>query len=123
MLFGIIDLWNKKILDAVHVETALFVTGAAKFSSIDKLFIELGWESPQTRRNRHKLTTFYKVMQGLASSYLLDLIPSIVHQTNNYALRNADHIQNFRLNSNLFSDSFFQSSIKAWNSLPNEALR
>ena len=82
--------------------------------------MELGWESLQTRRNKHKLTTFYKIMHGLAPTYLSDLIPPNVGQSNNYALRNADHIQGFRSNSNLFSDSFFPSTIKAWNSLPNE---
>ena len=72
-------------------------------------------------RNKHKLVTFYKIMHGLAPNYLSDLLPPIVGQTNNYALRNADHIQSFRSKTNLFSDSFFPSTIKAWNSLPNEA--
>ena len=122
ILFGTIALLDKKkILDAVHVEAARIVTGASKLCSIDKLFIELGWEPLQTRRNKHKLVTFYKIMHGLAPNYLLDLLPPIVGQTNNYALRNADHIQSFRSKTNLFSDSFFPSTIKAWNSLPNEA--
>ena len=60
-------------------------------------------------------------MHGLAPNYLSDLLPPIVSQTNNYALRNADHIQSFRSKTNLFSDSFFPFTIKAWNSLPNEA--
>ena len=89
--------------------------------SIDKLFIELGWESLQTRRNKHKLVIFYKIMHGLAPNYILDLLPHIVGQTNNYALRNANHIQSFRSKTNLFSDSFFPSTIKAWNGLQNEA--
>ena len=88
--------------------------------SIERLFRELGWESLQTRRNKHKLTTFYKIMHGLSRTYLSDLIPPIVGQSNNYYLRNTDHIQGFRSNSNSFSDSFFPSTIKAWNSLPNE---
>ena len=75
--------------------------------------MELCLESLQTRRNKHKLTTFYEIMHDLAPPYLLDLIPPIVGQTNNYALRNADHIQGFRSNSNLFSDSYFPYSIKA----------
>ena len=40
----------------------------------------------------HKLTTFYKIMHGPAPPYLSDHIPPIVGQTNNYALKNADHI-------------------------------
>ena len=113
-------LESKKLPDAVHVEAARIVTGATKLWSIERLFMKLGWESLQSRRNKHKLTTFYKIMHGLAPTYLSDLIPPIVGQSNNYALRNADHIHGFRSNSNLFSDSFFPSTIKAWNSLPNE---
>ena len=67
-----------------------------------QLFMELGKESLQTRRNKHK-----PIMHDLAPTYLSDLIPTIVGHSNNYALRNADHIQGFRSNSNLFSDSFF----------------
>ena len=51
----------------------------------------LGWEWLQAKRNKHKLTTFYN-MHDLAPPYLSDLIPPIVGQTNNYALRNADQI-------------------------------
>ena len=43
--------------------------------SIDRLSMELGWESLQTRRNNDKLTTFYKIMHGLAPPNLSDLIP------------------------------------------------
>ena len=113
-------LESEKLLDAVHVKAARIVTGATKLCSIERLFMELGWESLQTRRNKHKLTTFYKIMHGLAPTYLLDLVSPIVGQLNNYALRNADHIQGFRSNSTLFSDSFFPFAIKAWNSLSNE---
>ena len=114
------SLESKKLLDAVHVEAARIVKGAKKLCSIERLFMELGWESLQTTRNKHKLTPFYKIMHGLSPTFLSDLITPIVGQSNNYYLRNADHIQGFRSNSNLFSDSFFPSTIKAWNNLPNE---
>ena len=60
-------------------------------------------------------------MHGLAPNYLSDLLLPVVVQTNNYALRNADHFQSFRSKTNLFSDSVFPSTMKAWNTLPNEA--
>ena len=47
------SLESKKLLDAVHVEAARIVTGATKLCSIKRLFMELGWESLQTRRNKH----------------------------------------------------------------------
>ena len=74
--------------------------------SIINLYMELGKESLQTRRNKHKPTIFYKSLHDLAPTYLSDLIPTIVGHSNNFALRNADHIQGFRSNSNLFSDSY-----------------
>ena len=61
----------------------MYVTGATKLCSTDRLFMELGWESLQSRRNKHKPTTIYNIMHGLAPSYLSDLITLIVGQTNN----------------------------------------
>ena len=104
------------LLEAVHVEAVQIVTGATKLCSIDSLFMEHGLESLQTRRNKHKLITFYKIMHGLVPHYISDLIPPVINQTNNYALRNVDHIQSFRSNSNFFSNS----SLKHGITLPNE---
>ncbi|MCG8113671.1 MAG: reverse transcriptase domain-containing protein [Candidatus Thiodiazotropha taylori] len=111
---------SKKILDAIHVEAARIVTGGTKLCSIDKLFSELGWDSLQSRRNKHKLIALYKILHGLAPNYLLDLMPPTVQETSRYSLRNSDHFQNYRAKTNLFLDSFFPSTIRAWNSLPTE---
>ena len=98
---------SKKLLDAVHIEAARIVSGGTKLCSVDKLFQELGWEPLQIRRNKHKLVTFYKILHGLTPTYLLDIIPPHINETIIYPLRNADHFQNFRSNSNLFHESFF----------------
>ena len=66
---------TKPLLDAAHVEAARIVTGATKLYSNERLFMELGWESLQTRGNKQKLTIFYKIMHGLAPPYLSDRIP------------------------------------------------
>ena len=71
------------------------VSGGIKLYSMDKLFRELAWEPLQSRRNKHKLVTFYNVLHGLARSYLFDLVPPQINETNDHPLRNADHIQNF----------------------------
>ena len=55
------SLESKKLLDAVHVEAARIVTGATKLCSIERLFMELGWESLQTRRNKHNLAPSTKL--------------------------------------------------------------
>ena len=49
------SLASKKLLDAVHIESARIVSGGTKLCSVDKLFQELGWEPLQIRRNKHKL--------------------------------------------------------------------
>ncbi|MCG7875203.1 MAG: reverse transcriptase family protein [Candidatus Thiodiazotropha endolucinida] len=110
----------KKRLDAIHIEAARIITGATKLCSIEKLFYELGWESLESRRNKHKLVLFYKIVHGLTPSYLSDLVPPTVQETTPYSLRNSGHIQSYRTNSNLFLDSFFPSTIRAWNRLPSE---
>ena len=51
---------TKKQLDAIHIDAARIISGATKLCSIDKLFSELGWESLQTRRDKHKLIIFNK---------------------------------------------------------------
>ena len=111
---------SKKHLDAIHVEAARIVTGGTKLCSIDKLYSELGWDSLQSRRNKHKLITLYKILHGLTPNYLLDLMPLTVQETSRYIPRNFDHFQSYRANTNLFLDSFFPSYIRAWNNLPTK---
>ena len=56
-------------LFVVTLAETIGFTGATELCSIGRLFIEIGWESLQTRRNKHKLTTFYKIMHDLAPPY------------------------------------------------------
>ena len=111
--YGIIAHQSKKQLEAIHSESARIVSGANKLCSIEKLFVELGWESLQSRRNKHKLILFYKILHGLAPDYLCDLLPPLVQDTTSYNLRNSDNIQNYRARSNLFLSSFLPSTIRA----------
>ena len=94
--------------------------GATKLCSLEKLFAELGWESLQERRNKHKLIILYKIINGLTPQYLQDTLPQLVHETTSYDLRNSNDIRNPRANTNLFFNSFLPSSIRAWNNLPED---
>ena len=105
----------KKQLEAIHIEAARTITGATKLCSINRLLDELGLESLQNRRNKHKLIIFYKIMNGLTPNYLSDLLPPLVHETTTYTLRNANHIQTIHANTNLYFNSFVPSTIRAWN--------
>ena len=111
---------SKKQLHAVHIEAARIITGATKLCSIEKLLSDLGWESLQNRRNKYKLIIFYKIINGLTPNYLLDLVPPIIQETTNYNLRKANDIQTLHARTNLYYNSFFPSTIRAWNSLPED---
>ena len=107
-------------MEAIHTEAARIIVGATKLCSIEKLFTDLGWETLQSRRNKHKLVLLYKILHGLAPDYLSELVPPLVQETTTYNLRNSDNVQNYRAHFNLFLNSFFPSSIRAWNDLPHD---
>ena len=110
----------KKQLEAIQIEAARTITGATKLCSITRPLDDLGWESLQSRRNKHKLTIFYKIMNGLTPNYLSDLLPPLFHETTSYNLRNSNHIQTVHADTNLFFNSFIPSTIRAWNSLSDD---
>ena len=111
---------SKKQLEAIHTEAARIIVGATKLCSIEKLLNDLGWETLQSRRNKHKLVLLYKILHGLAPDYPSELVPPLVQETTTYNLRNSDNVQNYRAHSDLFLNSFFPSSIRAWTDLPHD---
>ena len=78
------------------------------------------WHQYNEPLNKHKLIPFYKIINGLAPNYLLDLVPPIIQETTNYNLWNTDDIQTLHVRTNLYYNSFFPSTIRAWNSLPED---
>ena len=62
----------------------------------------------------------YKIKHGLAPEYLLNLLPPEVSQTTHYDLRNSNNIVIPQCRTNLLKNSFFPSTISAWNALPTE---
>ena len=47
-------------------------------------------------------------------------MPPLVQEATNYNLRNSNNMRNLRANTNLFYNSFFPSSVRAWNDLSDE---
>ena len=84
------------------------------FKAIDALYTETGWETLESRRNKHKLTLFYKMKSGMSPHYLTTLIPPIVGNTSTYNLRNANDIGMVHANSQLYYNSFLPSVIRKW---------
>ena len=83
------------------LKASRIITSATKLCSIEKLLSDLGWESLENRRNKHKLIIFYKIVNGIAPNYLLNRVPPIIQETTNYNLRNADDIQTLHARKNL----------------------
>ena len=57
------------------IEKSRIVTGTTKLVSINSLYEETGWETLETRRKNHKLTLFFKMINGLSSQYYSELVP------------------------------------------------
>ena len=111
---------SKKQLDAIHIEAARIITGATKLCSISLLLSDLGWEPLQDRRNQHKLIIFYKIIHGLTTTYLTNIAPPLIQETTDYNLRNTNDFRTLHACTNLYFNSFFPSTILAWNSLHEE---
>ena len=76
-------------LDKIENEANRIVTGATKLASIDSLHTETGWETLGSRRKTRKLTTFYKMKNGLCPDYVASLVPATVGSASTYPLRNS----------------------------------
>ena len=112
----------KKHLEAVHNEAARKITGATKLCIVHKFLTDLGSESLQSRRTKHKLILFYKIVNGMTPEYLQNLVPPIVQNTTSYNLRNANDHQNVRARTNLFYNSFLPSKYRSLSSTLKDLL-
>ena len=83
-------IWNchnrdSALLDNVQYEAARVVIGAIKGTSSARLHDELAWEPLSIRRERHKLSQFYKIVQNLTRRYLTELLLKISSERNTFS--------------------------------------
>ena len=84
-------IWNNchnrdsALLDNVQYEAARVVIGAIKGTSSARLHDELAWEPLSIRRERHKLSQFYKIVQNLTRRYLTELLLKISSERNTFS--------------------------------------
>lgn len=64
------------LIEREHYKAALIFSGCWKGTSRVKPYEELGWDSLHNRRVVRRLTTFHKIKNNLAPSYMNDHIPS-----------------------------------------------
>ena len=110
--------YEKNELEKIQVEAAMIVTGATRSCSNKKILEEAGWDSLETRRYKHRLITFHKMVYQNAPQYLQSIVPPSVHQVSQRNLRYQRNIHIPRSRTNLYRDSFIPKTSKDWNNLP-----
>ena len=103
-----------KLIEQVQYKAALIVSGCWQGTSRERLYEELGWESLCERRWARRLTTFYKIKNGLAPSYLSEHIPE--HNETNISFRHRNARAPFS-RTERYANSFFPYCIENWNTL------
>ena len=78
------DSFHQK-LESIQYNAALAIAKAIRGTSSEKLYQELGLESPQQRRWCCKLCTFYKIIKEKSPNYLFNIFPkdNSNHRTKN----------------------------------------
>jgi hypothetical protein len=100
--------YNK--IEQIQHEAARIITGLPKFSSLESLYFETGWEPLHSRRRRRKLNMFYKIRNNNAPSYLCDCLLPFERNENAYNLRNQTDYSNPFTRLQLYHNSFFPRS-------------
>ena len=102
-------------LEIVQYRACLAITGAIKEASREKIYNELGLQSPITWRN--KLIIFYKIVNSLPTEYLYSYLdfPS----QDNYSLRSASTsaIKSIPSRTKSFKNTFSPNFINEWTKL------
>ena len=109
---------QKDELDKIQNEAARIVTGTTKLVSIRELNNETKWETLESRRQKHKLILFYKMVNQLTPAYLSTLVPPLVSEVSSYNLRNSQNLSVPSSRTKLYAESFLPSVVHLWNSLP-----
>ncbi len=107
-------------IENVQRQAALSITGAYIHTSHISLLAEVGLCKVSHRRTVAKLTLLYKIVNGLAPSYLKSLLAK-AHICDS-STRNEGYIKlptddRTLLKKNFFLKSFIPSSVKTWNEL------
>ena len=106
-------------LENAHLDALRTITGLVRGTSHNKLYSESGFIPLKLRRERHKLTLFFKIVHRLIPTYLSANLPPLVIDINPYHRRRIleRQVPNFR--TELYRNSFFPSTTVLWNNLPD----
>ena len=94
----------KEKLEKVQYSASLIITGAIKGFSGERVYKELGLESLCDRRWYRKLVFFYKIVKGLAPSYLQSYLLPDNERTYNTRSSLRNTIKTFATQTSTFRD-------------------
>lgn len=106
------------LLEKLQLEAARIVTGTNRSISRTKLYEETGWEPLSTRREKHRLILFYKMVNNIAPQHLSNLLPEVNQSV--YNLRNSGSYTPPFCRTETYRQSFIPATTRDWNSLPTD---
>ena len=106
-------------LDRLQVDAMRIVTGATEKSNIILLYEDLGWTYLETRRQQHCLALIFKIVHGLAPTYLEDIMPQRPEVQGARRLRShgRDNIPVLFTRTETYRRSFVPYATGLWNKL------
>ena len=107
-------------LEILQNAAARIVTGLPIYCPLERLQNESDWETLQTRRKNQRLIMFYKIVYDLTPTYLKSLLPPRRRDATNYNTRQANDFTLFRTRTAKLNKSFFPSTTRLWNRLPDD---
>ena len=110
--------YQSKILEDLHMDALRIITGTVRGTSHEKLLKESGFCTLKERRRRHKLVTYFKILQDQCPSYISNLLPNLVSSINPYHRRRPLERIVPRHTTDVYKNSFFPSTTVMWNNLP-----
>jgi hypothetical protein len=69
--------YDSEEIEKIQLEAARIVTGLTKFSSLEAIYFETGWETLAERRRQRKLTTFYQMHNKSCPQYISECLPPV----------------------------------------------
>ena len=106
-------------LESVQYRAAKVVSGALHFTSKEKLYSELGWETINERGNLLGLNFVHKIHFHETRPLVRNCMPMLNLQ-DNYEIRNKDVYVPFPHKGDKFKLSYFPNTTKLWNSIPTQ---
>ena len=121
---GHITIHDANRLETLQNRAGRLVTGTLFRTPTHRLHSDLGWETLSTRRRIHKLTLYHTFHdpQHQTPSYITTITPNTRAQNTGRTLRNAMSHTLTPNRTTSYQQSFFPSTTKLWNKLP-ESIR